>query len=113
MAFIIKQHDLRPRYRVKLTQTDPSNPTATIPVDLTDATSVRFLMSTGAPTAAKVDAEAAFIDRTAGIVEYAWETGDTDTSGDFSIEFEVLWGTEPQTFPSQGYFTCRINADLG
>jgi hypothetical protein len=113
MAFIIKQHDLRPRYRVKLTQTDPSNPTATIPVDLTDATSVRFLMSTASGTTAKVDAPAAFVDRTGGIVEYAWQAGDTDTVGDYSIEFEVMWGTEPQTFPSNGYFTARINADLG
>lgn len=113
MAFIIKRHDLRPRYRVQLTQSDPSDPTVQVPVDLTGATSAKFLMKGAAAGAAKVDAAATFVDRPSGIVEYAWTGTDTDTAGDYNVEIEVLWGTEPQTFPSQGYFTCKINDDLG
>ena len=112
MPFAIKRHDLRPRYRVNLTSTDPSTGTA-VPVDLTDATSARFIMkgsSTGG--AVKVDAAADFVNRAAGVIEYAWASGDTDTSGDFNVEIEVMWGTEPQTFPSIGYFTCKITDDL-
>lgn len=110
MAFELKRNDLRPRFRVQLTQTNPALPTEQIPVDLTDAASIDFKMGDGTTT---VEGPASFVDRTEGIVEYVWTAGDTDTAGDFNCEFEVMWGSEPQTFPSAGYFTVRINPDLG
>lgn len=108
-AFLIKRNDLRPRFRVQLTETDPVTGVAT-PVDLTQATAAHFIMSGAAGV--KVNDEMEFIDRVTGIVEYAWHVGDTDTSGNYKVEVEVIWGTEPQTYPSAGFFAVRINDDL-
>ena len=105
MAFEIKRNDLRPRFRVTLKSNGD-------PVDLTAATSAFFIMKTGSTI--KVNRGAmTFIDRPAGVVEYAWSSGNTDTAGTYNCEVEVLWGTDPQTFPSKGYFTVTIEDDLG
>lgn len=111
MAFEIKRNDLLPHYRVQLTQTDPNDPTAQIPVDLTGATNAYFIMKTG--TTLKINRVAmAFINRALGIVEYTWAVGDTDTSGSYNVEVEVNWSGFPQTFPSSGYFAVVISDDL-
>jgi hypothetical protein len=107
MALELKRNDLRPHFRVSLTANGD-------PVDLTDATSAFFLMKQGTNGTPKVDRGAmTFVDRATGTVEYAWVVGDTDTAGTFNVEVEVLWGTEPQTFPSKGYWTVTIEDDLG
>lgn len=104
MAFVIKQNDQRPYFRVQLTSNDA-------PVSLTGATSAKFIMKQGATT--KVTATAQIIDAPNGIVQYAWAAADTNTAGTYNAEIEILWGTERQTFPSSGYFAITIEADLG
>jgi BppU N-terminal domain len=107
MAFEIKRNDRRPRFRVQLTSNGD-------PVDLTDASAARFILKTGTTT--KVNKQPmTFVDRATGVVEYAWDATDTDTSGDYNAEVEIDWGGAPaelQTFPSTGYFTVKINDDL-
>jgi hypothetical protein len=106
MASVMKKGDRRPRYRVALTVGGTA-------VDLTGATGVRFIMkSTPASGTTKVDAAATVVTAATGIVEYAWGATDTDTAGDYVIEFEVNWSGEKQTFPSTGYFTLTIESDL-
>lgn len=99
MAFEIKRNDRRPYFRVQLTQNND-------PADLTTAI---------AGSTVKLNRLAmTFVDRPTGIVQYAWAAGDTDTSGDYNIEVEVdRGGAEYETFPSTGYFTIKINDDLG
>lgn len=104
-AFPLKRNDRRPRWRVDLT----ANGTA---VDLTTATSVSFTMATSAGTTKVNKAAMTIINAATGTVEYAWASGDTDTSGAYNAEVEVMWGTEPQTFPSTGYFAITITDDL-
>jgi hypothetical protein len=104
MPFTIKRNDRRPRYRVNLTSDG-------VAVNLTTATGVKFLMKQG--TTLKVDGAAVVVDPLTGLVEYVWAAGDTDTAGEYNVEFEVDWGGEKQTFPSVGYFTCTIETDLG
>lgn len=107
MAFEIKRNDRRPHWRVQLTAN-------ALPVDLTGAAAARFTMKTGSTV--KVNKAAmTFIDRVNGIVDYAWGTTDTDTTGTYNVEVEVDWGGAPaelQSFPSTGYFTITINDDL-
>ena len=111
MAFEIKRNDLLPRYRIQLTQSDPDTGEQS-PVDFTAATGAVFIMKLGG--AVKIDREPmTFVDRVAGIVEYEWVLGDTDTSGGYSVEIEVDWSGKPQTFPSTGYFSVVIGEDLG
>lgn len=92
-------------------------------VDLSTATSVRFLMATATAGARelKVDGLATVVQTGAGVdavnkglVRYGWVVGDTDTAGGYDIEFEVTWsdGTK-QTFPDDGYFRFSIAPDLG
>jgi hypothetical protein len=112
MAFELKRNDLRPHYRIQLTETDPNTPTTTRPVDLTAATAAYFLMKQN--NVLKINRGAmTFIDRTNGIVEYPWVSGDTNASGSYDVEVEVNWSGKPQTFPSKGYFTVTISDDLG
>jgi hypothetical protein len=113
MAYEIKRGDRRPHFRVQLLATDPANPPAKIPVDLTGASSVKFLMGK-LGDALTVNSTGTFIDRVNGIVEYAWGATDTTQSGSFKMEVEVDWGGgEKQSFPSTGYFDITISDDLG
>jgi len=107
MAFEIKRNDLRPHFRVQLTENGQ-------PADLTGAVAARFIMK--ATSTLKVNRQVMdFIDMNAGIVEYAWAANDTDTTGEYNAEVEIDWGgspTEYQTFPSKGYFAISISDDL-
>lgn len=90
------------------------------PVDLSGATSVRFIMraadSAFAPVAGapKVNATAvAVAPATSGVLRYDWAVGDTATPGNYVGEFQVTFpGTKPQTFPTTSYITIQILADL-
>jgi hypothetical protein len=54
------------------------------------------------------------IESNHGIVEYQWQTGDTDTVGDFQAEIEVEWPDGGlQTFPAASYIRIRVYKDLG
>lgn len=105
MAYEIKRNDLRPYWRVQLTQNG-------LPADITGNVGVVFTMKQGSTL--KVNKEAMdVIDDGTGVVEYQWQTGDTDTSGTYNVEVEVDWGGgATQTFPSKGYFIVEISDDL-
>lgn len=106
-AFRIKKGDLLPK--ISGTCEDANGP-----VDLTTASSVRFLMGLPGSSTNKVAAPAAFVSKPDGTVEYAWVSGDTDTVGEYDAEFEVTWpGTKPETFPNRGYIKVSITADRG
>lgn len=107
MALIIKQHDRRPYVVVQLQQ-----PPGT-PVDLTAATSVTMVMRradlVGQPG---TRLPCSVTDALNGWVRHVWGAGETDMPGDYNVEFEVLWGTEPQTFPTDTYYSITIRDDL-
>ena len=105
--FPIKRGDLLPTLVVTLLD-------GTTPVDLTAATSARFLMRS-LKTGLKVDGTVTVLDQTTstGKVEYEWADGDTDTVGVYQAEIEVLWpGNKPQTFPANGYFSVKVVEQL-
>jgi hypothetical protein len=114
MAFTIKRNDLLPIYRAQLLQGDPETGDS-LPVDLTEADSVKFIMSlaSGGTGVAKVSSPATIDDPANGIVSYTWTGSDTSLEGTFNVEFEVLFATKPQTFPADGYLTVKVVADLG
>lgn len=87
------------------------------PVDLTFATSVKFLMGTVAANGnatPKVNATASFAtDRTSGNVIYNWVAADLNTAGTYQAEVEVTWSNgQKQTFPANGYLTINVVADI-
>lgn len=115
MAFVIKRNDTRPIFKAQLTQTDPTGATTNqVPVDLTTATSVKFYMRLTPNTGIlEVSGTAAIVDAATGKVSYTWIAADTDTAGQYLAEFEVSWGTDKQTFPSDDYLTITVKDDLG
>lgn len=107
--FEIKAHDRLPSIRAQLmTETDE------VPVDLTAASSVRFIMTTAVGASSKVSAVAVVESPpSAGIVRYDWIAADTDTPGKYLGEWEVTWvGGKKQTFPTGSYHTIEVLADL-
>lgn len=111
--FIIKENDTRPRFVVGLLQ-DVGGP-GEAPIDLTDATSVKFLMRLASESGdPKVDSPAVITDAITGEVTYTWEVGDTDVVGEYEAEVEITWtdgGVE--TVPNTGYFEVSVEDDLG
>jgi hypothetical protein len=103
----VKQNDRRPPAYALLKRGD-------VVVDLTLAQRCTFKMRRTGRTELKVDALAVIgNDPTLGEVEYRWAAGDTDTSGEYLAEWEVLWtdGTL-ETFPTIDYDYVSISPDL-
>jgi len=104
--FSIKENDTLPALRAVLKDS------AGDPVDLTDAT-VMFHMRNTSNSNVKVDSAAVIIDATGGVVDYQWSAQDTDSVGQYEIEFEVTFsGGGIQTFPNNSYGTVVIFDDL-
>ena len=109
----IKKHDTLPKPKFKVVQKDPSDPSSTIPVDLTGATA-KFLMVTDDDLRTlKVDAAATIISpETDGEIEYSWIAADTDTIGDYLGEVEIIFtGGEKLTLPNDDTFQIKVVAD--
>lgn len=107
--FEIKAHDRLPSIRAQLlTEADET------PVDLTGASSVRFVMTTAVGAVSKVSAAAVIeTPATLGIVRYDWLAADTNLPGKYLGEWEVTWvGGKKQTFPTGSYHTIEVLADL-
>lgn len=87
-----------------------------VPVNLTGATSCKFLMGTinaQGNSTPKVNAAATFdADRSTGKVHYSWATNDLDTAGEFKAEVEVTWPAGKQTYPAADYLTIVVVADV-
>lgn len=84
-TFYITQYDLQPYYPVQVKSTSGS------PLDLTGAT-IRCNMKTKKGDTLIINRQTAGInvsDVTNGKFEYRWQSGETGTSGQFYIEFEV------------------------
>ena len=108
VEFVIKKDDLIPSITAYLV--DHLND----PVDLTTALSVRFIMRAKSATANKVDAAATIVTPSTGEVRYDWTQPDTNTSGIFEGEWEVLWpGNKPETYPNWRHIVIRVHPDLG
>lgn len=104
-VFQIKQNDLLPLAVATLTD---SSGTA---VDLSAASGVVFKMRNPDLTL-KVDAAGSITDAPNGEVTYTWVGTDTDTAGEFPVEWEVTTSGKTQTYPTVDYDYCIVWADL-
>jgi hypothetical protein len=105
--WIIKQHDTYPPLEAQLSDKNGV-------VDLTNAASARLLRQP-TPAGALQDLPMTFKSpRTSGFVVRDWATGDNAAAGTYSCEVEVTWNDgKITTFPNDGTFTIKVEADLG
>lgn len=105
MAFNIKQNDTSPSLQATLKD---ASLTA---IDLSGA-SVQFHMKAVDGTL-KVDAAMDITDASNGVVQYDWQTGDTDTVGAYYVEFEVTYADASiETFPNNGNKVISVVKEL-
>ena len=106
--FTIKQNATRPVYTQILTRID-----GTI-VDLTTATSVKFVMRAETGATAAVNAAAAInAPATNGSVSYTFLATDTAIAGTYQVEFVVTYtGGAVEVLPGDGYYSVVIQPDL-
>jgi hypothetical protein len=105
---VMKRHDLLPILELILEDDEG-------PRDLTNATTLTLLMtdSSGALVLSEEMGKDPDQVNNIGRCSYEWVDGDTDVAGKYKAEVEVIWSNnKPETFPSSGTFTIKINADL-
>ena len=104
--FYWKTHDTSPTIKVQLLDS------AGAPVVVTGG-SVKFVMMAQGGGAPKVNAAGTIVDGPTGVVSYTPVASDTDTTGTYQAEWEVVYlSGAKQTFPDPGYNTVTITADL-
>ena len=103
--YTIKEGDQEPAIQATL-QRDGQ------PYDLSNAQRVDIVIGTlrNPPV---VDAQATITDPSGGVVEYAWQPGDTDEPGTYRAEWVVTTDSGVEaTFPSDGYKTVAIQPEV-
>lgn len=104
--FYIKQNDTLPALEAQLLDADGT------PINL-DMCGVKFHMKE-AYGRKEIDRPATIADIEQGRVRVDWQTGDTDTTGLFRCEFEIIFTDDTiLTVPNDGYFLIRIVEELG
>jgi len=103
--YTIKEGDLDPAIEATL-QRDGS------PYDLSTAQRVDIIIGALRDPPA-VDAQATITDAANGVVEYAWQSGDTDEPGTYRTEWVVTTSSGAEaTFPDDGYKTVTIQPEV-
>lgn len=104
----VKRHDTWPPVKATLEEGEGVNRK---PINLSGALKVTmWLKST---TGTVIEAVATVIGATEGKIEYAWQAGDTATSGEYKVEFEIEWSAAHiQTVPNASYNSILIVDDL-
>ncbi|MHA2047381.1 MAG: hypothetical protein ACW99G_21550 [Candidatus Thorarchaeota archaeon] len=86
------------------------------PIDLTNASTLKFLMINPGDAATKIDntPNATVLDALTGRVQYQWSGADTDTPGDYDGEFEITWlSGDITTAPNFRYIRIKIGREIG
>lgn len=105
MAFTIKQSDTSPAIRATLKDASGNA------INLNGA-SVQFHMKSLSGQVV-IDEPMTIVTAASGIVSYAWQVGDTSTSGTYYAEFEVTYSDlTVETFPNTGNLAIVITPEL-
>jgi len=101
MPFTIKQNDTSPAFQASLKDANGAS------VNLTGAT-VAFRMLASDNTL-KVNYQMSVTDASAGSVTYNWQSGDTNTVGNYTCDIKVTYSDGSlETFPNNEYLTVTV-----
>lgn len=109
---LIKRTSMFPKITARLRNLDGTY------VDLTTADSVTFTMrrlEENQPDTLVFSGRACSIVNAAqGVVEYEWQSGDTDIAGAHVGDFEITWSPGvTEIIPTKGYVSVRILQSAG
>lgn len=80
-------------------------------INLTGALKVTMWLKS--PTGTVIECVMAVANASLGKVEYTWAAGDTKTSGEYKVEFEIEWSASHiQTVPNGSYNSILIVDDI-
>lgn len=104
-TFYLKQGDTSPYLRGTAYDSDDNV------IDVTGASILFKMRRIGGSKV--VDATAAIVTASAGLVEYRWASGDTDVVGEYEGEFEITFASgKIETIPNKGYIPITIGDDI-
>lgn len=107
----IKQNDTSPKLeRTYFTNRDIDSTGVTV-------SSVNVHMAERGGTTVSLDSTATLesedYDADSITVSYDWQAGDTDTVGEYNVEFEITYSDgEVETFPKDGYIHLKISKEI-
>ena len=102
--FYLTQNDTSPSISVTL---QPA------PINLIGATAVKFSMRLRGGAVKISRADMVVEDAAAGVVQYDWQTGDTDVAGQFEAEVEVTYADGSiETFPNAAPLDITIRPEI-
>lgn len=105
MALTFKRGDTYPNLKIALTQSGAA-------ISLAAASYVTIIMKSGSTTLEL--GPATITDAAGGLIEYAWQVGDTAIVGTYQLECEIHWAAGGiQTVPNATYDSVVIMQDLG
>lgn len=83
-------------------------------IDLSFASTVKFMMTAWGSIIATVSDECVIVTAAEGIVRYTWHAGETDTVGFYGVQWEITYtdGTI-YTVPTDGKKYLIITGELG
>jgi len=106
--FRIKRHARRPYLMLSIKDADG------VAFDLTGASFAKFQMKDDEGNMKITDGSGTIVSPpTSGILKYQWQTGDTDTEGNFYAEFDIEYSAgDDLTVPVDGDILIMIKEDV-
>jgi len=109
--FIIKRNDTFPTLTLNIKTRGEFN--QVISYNLSAVTACTFSMSDSSGNLKVSSSQASVLVSSAGTIQYQWTTEDTDTSGKYNGEFELMFtGGNIMSIPNLGYINIEIIDDI-
>jgi len=109
--FIIKRNDTFPTLTITVKTRGEFN--QVIPYNLSAVTACTFSMADSSGNLKVSSASSTIVSASAGTIQYAWTVEDTDSSGKYNGEFELLFtGGNIMSLPNLGYINVEVIDDI-
>jgi hypothetical protein len=110
-VFVIKRNDTLPS--LQLTLIDKGCLGGKEPYSLSGVTGITFTMVNNCGEYKIFAKQAEIVSYSAGTIQYNWEEGDTNESGDFLGEFQLIYSDgKKMSIPQNGQIRISIPKDL-